>query len=485
MPDDQPASAHDLLERRAGTAGREEQGQQSSGNPLEYDLQSTPSEIHLSEDGVAQAFAEKHAHHLRFCHGPNRWFLWDGTRWRQEKTRLAYHWCRTIARNLARGTKDEWQRASLGRAAFASGVERLAQSDRVFAVTPDIWDRDPWLLGTPGGVVDLRTGKLRAASPADYISKLTMVAPSERGVECPVWERFLDEITCGDLELRHFLWQFLGYTLTGDVREECLLFLFGLGRNGKGTLIRTVARVMGDYAVASDMTTFTASKTDRHPTELAKLAGARLVTATETEQGRTWAWSRIKELTGNERPISARFMRRDHFEFYPTAKLVFTGNHKPNLPSTDEATARRMRLVPFEFVARAPDNTLKMRLEAEAPAILRWLIEGCLDWQANGLHRAQCEIAATSEYLAEQDLFSQWVDTDCTTHVNDTATRAELFASWAAFAEANGEAAGTSRDFGQRMRAAGFLEIKNVPGRHGTRGYRGVGLKVSPNPPRE
>jgi putative DNA primase/helicase len=304
-----------------------------------------------------------------------------------------------------------------------------------------------------------------------------MVGPTEPGVESPTWERFLDQITCGDRQLRRFLLQFFGYGLTDDVREECLLFLFGSGGNGKGTLVRTVARIMGDYAVASDMATFTASKHDRHPTELAKLAGARMVTATETEQGRAWAWARIKELTGNERPISARFIRRDHFEFYPTAKLVFTGNHRPNLPSTDEATARRMRLVPIQFSAREPDDTLKMRLEAEAPAILRSLIDGCLDWQSHGLQRAPCEIAATNEYLAEQDLFSQWVDADCTTGPNDTATRAALFAAWVAFAAANGEAAGTSRDFGQRMRTAGFQEIKNVPSHHGMRGYRGVALK--------
>jgi putative DNA primase/helicase len=381
---------------------------------------------------------------------------------------------------MARAAGNDRQRIALGRAAFATGMERFARSDRVFAITPDLFDRDPWLLGTPGGVVDLRTGELRQASRDDYITKQTMVAPAERGAECPMWHRFLDEVTCGDHQLCRFLLQFFGYSLTGDVREESLLFLFGLGANGKGTLIRTIARIMGDYAVAADMATFTASKHDRHPTELARFAGARLVTASETEQGRTWAWSRIKEMTGNEGRMSARFVYKDHFEFEPTAKLVFTGNHKPNLPSTNQATARRMRLVPFEFVAREPDDRLKARLETEAPAILRCLIDGSLDWQANGLQRAQCEVEATGEYLAEQNVFAQWVDAECTTGSDDSATFATLFASWVAFAQAHGEEAGTSRDFAQRMRAVGFRDIKHVPGHHDMRGYRGIALKRTP-----
>ena len=192
----------------------------------------------------------------------------------------------------------------------------------------------------------LRTGELRPAARDDYITKQTRVTPAEPGTPHPVWSEFLDQITCGDRGLRRFIQQMFGYALTGDVREEAMFFLHGKGANGKGTLLRSVAHVMGDYAVAADMATFTVSKFDRHPTELAKLAGARMVTGSESEEGRCWAWARIKELTGNERPVSAHFMRQDFFEFAVTFKLVTVGNHKPHLPGgTDEATARRMNLL--------------------------------------------------------------------------------------------------------------------------------------------
>jgi putative DNA primase/helicase len=475
------ALSNELTERsKRAKERRERKEKREDGNgdtALHGDV--LPPELHgceLTEDGVAQAFAIERGNELRFCHGPNRWHRWDGTRWKVETTKLAFHWVRELARRMARSADTERTKATIGKKAFAGGVETFAQSDRTFAVTPDLWDRDPWLLGTPRGSVDLRSGQLHPPSREDYITKQTPVTPAEPGTPCPIWHKFLDQITCGDRDLRRYIQQMFGYSLTGDVRGECMFFLFGSGSNGKGTLLRTVAHVMGDYAVASDMATFTLGKYDRHPTELAKLAGARMVTATETERGRTWAWSRIKELTGNERPISARFMRRDFFEFDVTFKLVFAGNHKPHLPSTDEATARRMNLLPFRFHAAQPDETLKAALVAEYPAILRWAIDGCLDWQANGLLRPECVVEATRDYLDQQDLFSQWIDAECTTFPGVSDTHKALFGSWAAFAASNGEGPGSGRDFADRMRDAGFKPLRHTPGDHAKRGYSGVAV---------
>jgi putative DNA primase/helicase len=432
--------------------------------------------IPLTEDGVAQAFAMERGNELRFCHGPSRWHCWNGTRWKVETTKLAFHWVRELARRMARSTESAKTRETLARKAFAAGVEAFAQADRTFVVTPDLWDRDPWLLGTPGGTIDLRTGELHFASRDDFITKQTLVTPAEPGAECPIWRGFLDQITCGDHELGRYIQQIFGYALTGDVREECMFFLFGYGLNGKGTLQGTMAAIMGDYAVASDMATFTLGKYDRHPTELAKLAGARMVTATETERGRTWAWSRIKELTGRECRISARFMRRDFFEFNVTFKLIFAGNHKPHLPATDEATARRMNLLPFNYTATKPDKTLKDALVAEYPAILRWAIDGCLDWQANGLLRPACVIEATQQYLDQQDLFTQWVDAKCVTGQSYSDTHAALFKSWADFALSNGESPGSGKDFAEGMAAAKFPDVRHTPGQRGKRGYLGIAV---------
>ena len=441
----------------------------------------------LTEDGVALAFAARHGDELRFTHRANRWHRWDGTRWKPERTRLAYAWCRALAREMARDVTTLRMKQIIGKAAFAAGVERFAQSDRVFAVEPEIWDRDPWLLVTPEGTVDLTTGDLRPSWQGDHITKRTAVGPAPAGSECPSWKAFLDQITRGDQELKKFLQRMAGYCLTGDVREECIFFIYGAGSNGKGTFLRTLATILGDYAVASDMATFALQKYDRHPAELAKFAGARMVTATETEKGRAWAWSRIKELTGNERPISARFMRGDFFEFDNTAKLVFTGNHKPSLPDSNRATERRMNLIPFDFIATEPDDRLKLNLRVEYPAILRWMVDGCLDWQVNGLPRPARVIEATRAYLDEQDPFSQWVDAYCHTGLNLSASHMALFGSWSNFAKGMHVEAGTERDFGWRVRAIpGVRAAKHTPGSHEQRGYTGISMAGPvPDRPRE
>jgi putative DNA primase/helicase len=175
-----------------------------------------------------------------------------------------------------------------------------------------------------------------------------------------------------------------------------------------------MAGILGDYHRTAPIETFTASNSDRHPTDLAGLRGARLVSASETEEGRLWAESRIKQLTGGDM-ISARFMRQDFFDFLPAFKLFITGNHKPSLRSVDEAIRRRFHLIPFAVTIppeeRDPD--LKVKLEAEWPGILAWLIQGCLSWQASGLRPPQAVQEATAAYLEAEDAIAAWIEERC------------------------------------------------------------------------
>src|SRR4029077_13979269 len=154
-------------------------------------------------------------------------------------------------------------------------------------------------------------------------------------------------------------------------------------RNGKSVYLNILSSLMNDYATVAAMDTFAASKNDRHPTELAMLRGARMVTASETEEGRSWAESRIKQMTGGD-PITARFMQKDFFTFPPAFKLTIIGNHKPMLRNVDDAARRRFNLVPFNRVPIKIDKQLGEKLKPEWPSILRWMIEGCLDWQKGG-----------------------------------------------------------------------------------------------------
>ena len=398
----------------------------------EQDLQQVQTlPIGLDEDSLALAFAAMHQDKLRYCHTRAAWFRWDGSRWRQEQTQLAFHWARELCRKYNRNASKPEKTVSKVRTARA--VETFAMSDRRLAVTDDTWNPDPWLLATPAGTVDLRTGQVKKAAPHDHITLLTGAAP-EQG-RPTLWLSFLDQATNGDKALQRFLQQVAGYCLCGSTREHALFFFYGPGGNGKSVFVNVLLEILCDYGTNAPMDTFTASKYDRHPTDLADLAGARMVSASETEEGRAWAESRIKQLTGGD-PIKARFMRQDFFQYLPQFKLVFLGNHKPVLQNVDEAARRRFNIIPFTFKPAVPDLDLPKKLKVEYDRILMWMIQGCLDWQQHGLKRPAIVTSATAEYFDEQDLFKQWLD-ECTEvkseRMGEPTTR--LYQSWKRYAE--------------------------------------------------
>ena len=431
----------------------------------------------VTEDSVAAAFAREHGATLRFCHHAGKWHRWDGGIWRQDETRLAFDWARRLSRDLAAATDEGKVITAAGKAAFAAGVERFAQADRAFALTSDAWNRDPWLLGTPGGTVDLRTGELRPARQDDHISRSAAVVPADRA-DCPVWLSFLAQATAGDRSLIEFLQRWFGYCLTGVTGEHALLFVYGPGGNGKGVLLVTVAGILAGYAATAAMDTFTASKGDKHPTDLAMLHGARLVMTTETEEGRAWAEARIKALTGGD-PITARFMRRDFFTYTPAFKLTISGNHKPALRNVDDAARRRFNVVPFLNKPDKPDRELAEKLKAEWPGILRWMIEGCLAWQKGGLQRPKAVLDATAEYFAEQDLLAQWLEECCERGKEFGEASTALFASWRGFAQQRGEDSGTAKWFATTLERQGFRRAKDCKLFRG-RGFLGLGLLPPP-----
>jgi putative DNA primase/helicase len=432
----------------------------------------------LTEDSGALEFLKLYRDKLRFDRDKGAWFEWTDSVWRENRTGLAFHWARELARALAI-TEPDRVRYVASKTGFAGGVERFARCDPAFAVTSETWDRDPFLLGTPGGTVDLRTGALRPGRPGDGITKSAAVAPSD-AADCPLWLRFLAEATNGDEGMARFLQQWGGYCLTGDVSEQCLVFVWGPGGNGKGVAVNVISGVIGDYAATAAMETFTASRGERHSTDLAMLRGARLVTASETEHGRAWAENRIKNLTGSD-PITARFLNQNNFTFRPVLKLTIIGNHTPRLHNVDDAMRRRINIVPFVHNPPARDLDLEEKLKAEWPAILRWMIDGCLDWQKNRLVRPGSVMAATGKYFAEQDLFGQWLDEECDVDPGNRwkmAASGDLFASWTNYAKAAGGNAGNRAEFAAELEKQGFIPDKGTKGR---RIWRGVCLKPEPS----
>jgi putative DNA primase/helicase len=418
------------------------------------------------QDDLALKFSATYATNLRYVAAWNKWFHWDGVRWVEEKTLYAFHLARDICRKADQEAADH---------AMVVGVIGLARTDRRQAATTEQWDADPWLLGTPEGTIDLRTSKLAPPKAADYITKITAVAPSNEPPRdsCPLWLTFLNRVTNSNEKLQDYLQRACGYCLTGVTVEDALFFHYGNGGNGKSVFLETISGILRDYHEAADMEMFVVSYSERHPTDLASLRGARLVTAVESEQGKRWAEAKLKQMTGGD-PIKARFMRQDFFTYIPQFKLMFAGNHKPAIRNVDEAISRRFHLAPWlvTIPENEKDKDLSDKLKPEWPGILRWMLDGCLEWQRIGLTPPKIVTDATKEYLDSQDIIQDFFDDCCVRAKEEFDTFTHIWDGYVDWCENSREFVGTKKAFGQKLKDKGFQSI--TQGQENTLTYLGI-----------
>ena len=427
-----------------------------------------------AEEALALAFAARHQGDLRHIAIWGRWLSFDGVNWSYDDTLHAFDRARDLCREVA--LECDKPAIAVASAKTVAAVERLAKADRRLAATVAQWDAAPWLLTGNGTTYDLRTGDGRAPDPLDYITKRAACSAAPAGTPHPLWSAFLDKITASDDELRQFLQRYIGYCCAGFTTEHVFVFAYGTGANGKSTFINTIAKVLGEYATVADMNTFLASNNERHPADLAKLHGARLVVAQEMQKGRRWEETKIKALTGGD-TVTARFMRQDYFDFVPTFKLFIAGNHKPRLDSVDEAMRRRLLLVPFtvQIPPAERDVDLPQKLEAEWPAILRWCLNGCLEWQRIGLAPPDCVRAATDSYFEDQDTLGQWLDECTDADPLGFARFTDLFASWKEWGEARNQRPGSAMALSDALVGRNFQ--KSREGKARQRGFAGLTIK--------
>jgi putative DNA primase/helicase len=426
-----------------------------------------------SEDGIALDFLHQHGRTWRYVEEWGIWVEFDGHLWQRRSVPQLWTRLSPIVRAHAATLDGLADRRRLLKRATHSGAEGLARGP--LTVHTDIFDADPWLLNTPGGIVDLKTGTLRPARPEDYCSQATLVTPTPK-IECPSWIKFMDAIMDGDAELVAFLQRLTGLSLIGKVIEHVVPFLYGTGGNGKGVFLETIGTVLHDYAQAAPMTLFTETKGTNHPTEMARLQGKRFLRAQETGSGAVWDDTLVKALTGGDR-IPARFMRQDFFEFDPKFTVFIAGNHKPHLRRVTGGERRRFKMIPFnvDFAKRGEvDPELRTKLLFEAPGILRWMIEGCRQYQQIGLAPPKAVLDTTDEYFAEQDPLSSWRAARLQEGDPGTWTsEVELYADYSKFPREHGDILLSKHEFGTRMENAGFRALKRKPGK----GYLGAKLR--------
>ncbi len=412
---------------------------------------------HLTDLGNARRFVRAHKDNVRFCHPWRRWLAWTGTHWEIDETGALLRRAKDVVRSLyreAEACEDKDRRQAVGRHAWRSESEgkltamlALAESEPGIPVLPDDLDRDPWLLNVVNGTVDLRTGHMREHHRGDYVTKRIPV-PYTPEATCPTWHAFLHRIFDGKESLIAFLRRAVGYSLTGDTSEQCIFICHGKGENGKSTQIQTLLGLMADYARKTPTDSLMARRGESIPNDIARLKGARFVAAVEAGEGRRFAESLVKELTGGD-TIAARFMRAEWFEFLPQFKIWLATNHKPRIYGTDRAIWRRIRLIPYTVTIpkTEQDRQLAAKLRKEWPGILAWAINGCQEWQRLGLDEPEEVVAATEEYRAGEDVIGGFLDECCVLEPSATTVAKDLYQAYETWARNDGEHAVRKTDF--------------------------------------
>lgn len=400
--------------------------------------------VDLHDVGNAERFLREHGEDLRYVTGLG-WLQWDGSRWADnEPTGLVIRSIRALGR-LGEETKNpallKWSHASLSAGRVGACESLASKMDK--RSSGETLDVNPWLLNCPNGIVDLRTGQLLPHDRSQLMTHMCSV-PYEPQAKAPRFARFLSEIFAGDIEIASYMLRYLGYALTGDVREQVFQVWFGHGANGKSTLIELLLHILGDYGQRMSDDLLTARKWGKDSAapspDVARLRGARFSVGSEAGEGLRWNEPLVKTLTGSDR-IVARHLHKEPIEFRPSWKLALAVNHKPIVRGTDHGIWRRIHLVPFEvrFEGARLDATLPAQLSTEAAGVLAMLVRGCLDWQAFGLAPPAKILAAVTDYKEEHDVVGAFL-WECTKqNPRGSVSKAVLYRTFRDWASSNGE----------------------------------------------
>lgn len=418
----------------------------------------------LTDLGNAERIAYEYGHVIRYIPSVG-WYIWNGKYWEFDEKGKLHRIVAKVVRKLGESadeTEQKWARHC-----EKHNVRESAIKDLKVLVPGDRsdFDQHKYLLNVANGVVDLKTGKLQ---PHDRELKLTKITNIffEENAKCPNWLAFLDQIFLGDKELAEYMQRLIGYSLTGDISEQIMMFLVGGGSNGKSTFINTIKDLVGEYGKQAKSDTFIKKKETGANNDIARLVGSRFVSAIESEEGEKLSESFVKQITGGE-PVLARFLRQEYFEYIPEFKVFFTTNHKPIIGGLDEGIWRRVKLIPFDLnlPAHKRDKKLPEKLSLEMSGILNWAIEGCLKWQKDGLIEPAVVAKATGNYKEDMDILGPFLAECCyvdKTNENIKIEAKELYTVYDSFGYKSGERTVSNRSFYRMLETKGFKKERGT-----------------------
>ncbi len=472
----------DQVVRRSGLFRKKWERQDYRNGTIKKALTLKSQQIHNTDLGNSQRIINGFGEIIRYCNTWKKWLMWDDKNgvWKIDDSGAIFRLARQAINNIYQEascmdhSNERKKLIGWGLASEAANkiqaMVKLSESGEGIAISPNELDLDPWLLNCQNGTIDLRTGQLKNHDKCDLITKVIPVT-FDPNAECPKWLKFLDRIMAGNHELISFLQRAVGYTITGDTREECFFILHGCGANGKSTFIKTVGTLLEDYAQAASFETFLSKKQGNAANnDIARMQGKRFISAVEAEESRRIAENVIKQVTGKD-VVAARFLYAEYFEFLPQFKIFLATNHKPKINCNDPAIWRRVKLLPFSVSIPETEQIqdLDSQLEEELPGILKWAVKGCLDWQEKGLQTPDEVVSATKEYRNEMDTVNVFLDEKCTLLPMLKVNPTTLYSVYKTYSDLNGESFLTMKEFGKSLNDKGY-EIKKSNGknwRHG------------------
>jgi putative DNA primase/helicase len=431
----------------------------------------------LTDLGNAECLAERHGENVRYDNINKKWLMWDGQRWAMDSRRAVERMMNETMRarrDAYNKDKNEigWKFAirSENAAKIEAGMKRAQALEGIVTVVQE-YDTNTMLACAGDTTIDLETVTMRPSNRNDLITMRTG-ADYYEGATCPTWLQFMEELFPAQPAMQAYVQRAWGYSLTGDIREQCFFMCHGLGANGKSTFLNVLHALLGDYAQTADFTLFEAD-TSESRSDLANFRAARVLTVAENDQDKRLAEGRIKRITGGEK-ITARELYAMPFTYKPKFKLWMAMNHKPVIRGADDGIWRRIQFITFSqsFKGRE-DKTLEQRLRGELSGILNWALHGLRDWHAQGLNPPAEVRQATEEYRRESDLIGQWIEACCLLDNKMMMNAADGYESYTKWCEEVGLRAVAKVTWGRQLREKNVQPYLSS----GQAKYRGIGLR--------
>ena len=425
-----------------------------------------------NRDYFLKAFGSK----IRYCLMWNKFLIWNGTCWEIDKKGKVEEDCVDFVHHMYRGLRvitdlqlqKDFEKHLIKSESFRriQALVGLLKMSKDIKASDDELDTDNYLFNVNGITLNLKNGKGFPPEPTNLITKRSKFI-YDKDAKCPTWDMFLLQIFNKDTDLIRFVQKAMGYSLSGDVREQCLFILWGTGANGKSTFLNVLQELFGDYACTTGTETFM-KKTSDQSNDLARLKGIRLVTTTEVEQGKALSESLIKQITGGDE-ITARFLYGEYFSFKPTFKIFMATNHKPKIRGADNGIWRRIKMIPFTVTipAEQRDKTLTEKLIAENSGILNWLIQGYALWRKEGLNEPEAIRDANEEYRMDMDAVGTFVNDcfDLDASMRWRLPNQMLYQTYIKWCNANNERVMSQKWLTMRMSEKGFKRMVSNTGR--------------------